>query len=319
MEDLFSLHHSTVFLRRDALDAGYRDSDLQQARVAGVVERIRHGAYVDAKVWGAASAERRHLLLADAVIQSHDSKLALSHTTAAIAHGMSMYQPDLSRIHVVCLDDSVGRTHADVAYHRTTPCDDDDLMVVDHRHIVPPTRAALEAALLTDVRHGLVVLDSALHLGLTTTDQLRRSYSAMEGNRGTRSLRLAVALARTGAESVGETLGRYLMWRHGIPEPELQREIRDSDGSLIARLDWTWNDLGLCGEFDGRSKYTQFLKADESVVDVVMREKAREDLVREITGMRMFRMVWQDLEPGAAERTAARIRRGFRQPDRIAG
>lgn len=319
MDDLFHLHPSSVFLRREALDAGYSDSDLKQARSAGMIERIRHGAYVDAGVWAAASPEDRHLLLADAVIYSHDAKLALSHTSAAVAHGMSLYQPDLSKVHVVCLDDSIVRTHADVVYHRTSPRDESGILRRDDRPVVPPTRAALEAALLTDLRHGLVVLDSALNLGITTRDELKRAYAAMEGSPGSRSLRLAVGLARCGAESVGETLGRYLMWRHGIPEPELQVEIRDSDGHVIARLDWAWQGLGLCGEFDGRTKYTQLRREGESVVDVVMREKEREDLVRELTGLRMFRMVWSDLDHANQARTAARIQRAFQYPRSLAG
>lgn len=318
MDELFSLHPSSVFLRREALEAGYRDSDLKHARAAGVIERIRHGAFVDATRWASASPEQRHLLLADAVLLSHDANLALSHTSAAVAHGISMYQPDLSKVHVVCLDDSIVRTHADVVYHRTSPADVGDLVHPADRLVVPPTRAALEAAMLTDLRHGLVILDSALNLGLMTPEELRRGYEAVEGNPGTRSLRLAVALARCGAESVGETLGRYLMWRHGIPEPELQLEIRDSDGQVIARLDWAWQRLGLCGEFDGRKKYTQHLRDGESIVDVVMREKEREDLVREVTGLRMFRMVWSDLDHANQMRTAVRIQRAFQYPRSLA-
>lgn len=318
MDELFSLHPSPVFLRRDALDAGYRDADLRQARAAGVIERIRHGAYADARTWAAASDEERHLLLADAVVLSHGSPLALSHLSAALAHGFRTFHQDLSKVHVLCLDDCIGRTHADVVYHHATPRNESEMTMASHRLAVPPTRAALEAAMLTDVRRGLVTVDSALQLGVATMDDIAREYARIEGNRGSQALRLTVALARPGSESVGETLGRYLMWRHHIPEPVLQYEVRDLDGTVVARLDWAWPELGTCGEFDGREKYTRYLREGESVADVVIREKEREDRVRELTDLRMFRMVWRDLEVGRGDITAARIKRAFRSPHSLA-
>lgn len=318
MENLFLLHPSPVFLRNEALDTGYRDVDLRQALAAGVIRRIRHGVYVDASAWAIASAEQRHLLLADGVLLSHQSPLALSHLSAAVAHGFQTYNQDLSKVHVLCLDDSIGRSHADVVYHRTTPRRLEDVELVAHRAVVPQTRAALEAASLTDVRHGLVTLDSALNLGATSLDQLEAEYARIEGNRGTQSLRLTVKLARPGSESVGETLGRFLMWRNGIPEPLLQWEVRDADGVLVARLDWAWPHGGLCGEFDGREKYTRYLREGESVSDAVIREKEREDLVRELTDLRMFRMTWRDLDRERELQTAARIKRAFRAPRSIA-
>lgn len=314
MENLLTLRPSTVFLRREALKLGYSDPELRRAMASGIIRRIRHGAYMDAGLWQQAAETDRHLFTADAVLLSHRAPLALSHVSAALAHGFSTYRQDLSKVHVLCLDDSIGRTHADVVYHQGAPRAADDMVMASNRLAVPPTRAGLEAALLTDVRGGLVVLDSALQLGATTIDQLREEYLRTEGNRGTQSLRIAVRLARTGAESVGESLGRYLMWRNGIPEPELQREVRDDDGELVARLDWAWADRGLCGEFDGREKYLRYLRPGESVVDAVMREKTREDRVRELTGFGVVRLVWKDLDPQNAERTAARIKRGFRAP-----
>lgn len=318
MDNLFSLHSSPVFLRREALDSGYLDRDLRHATADGVIRRIRHGVYVDEAAWASASGEGRHLLLADAVVLSHEAPLALSHLSAAIAHGFQTHRQDLSKVHVLCLDDTIGRSHADVVYHHASPRRPDDMVKVDHRRVVPPTRAALEAAMLTDVRHGLVVVDSALHLGRTTIEEIRREYERVEGNRGSQSLRMTVRLARTGSESVGETLGRYLMWRHQIPEPILQHEVRDSAGALVARLDWAWPDRGLAGEFDGRDKYTRYLKSGESVVDAVMREKEREDLVRELTGFRVFRMVWSDLDHGREQQTAARLKRALSTPITLA-
>ncbi len=68
-------------------------------------------------------------------------------------------------------------------------------------------------------------------------------------------------------------------------------------------------------EFDGREKYVKYLKEGESVVDAVLREKARESMIAELTGWRCIRITWADLQH--PERTAARIIAFLRQASRV--
>jgi hypothetical protein len=71
-------------------------------------------------------------------------------------------------------------------------------------------------------------------------------------------------------------------------------------------VDYAWPELGVFLEFDGRIKYQELLKEGESVTDVVLREKKREELICRLTGWRCIRITWADLyQP---ERTAAAIR-----------
>lgn len=51
MDELHSLHPNGLFLRREAIQLGYRDRDLSEARRAGVITRVRHGAYVTTDEW----------------------------------------------------------------------------------------------------------------------------------------------------------------------------------------------------------------------------------------------------------------------------
>ena len=51
----------------------------------------------------------RHRLRSHAVLRSHGSALALSHTSAAIEHGLRLHEPDLSKVHVLCLDKPLAR------------------------------------------------------------------------------------------------------------------------------------------------------------------------------------------------------------------
>jgi hypothetical protein len=60
------------------------------------------------------------------------------------------------------------------------------------------------------------------------------------------------------------------------------------------------------GEFDGKTKYLRNRRPGESIEETVLREKRREDEMREATGYRMIRFVWGDLFVPA--RTAARLR-----------
>ncbi|HEY3530860.1 MAG TPA: hypothetical protein VGK78_17080 [Nocardioides sp.] len=84
-----------------------------------------------------------------------------------------------------------------------------------------------------------------------------------------------------------------------------QFEVRDG-GRVIARLDFAWPELGVWVEVDGRVKYDELRRAGESPVDVLMREKRREETVRALTGWECIRVTWSDL--AHPERIVARIR-----------
>jgi hypothetical protein len=314
MDELISLHTDHVFLRREALEHGYDDRDLRTALRDGVLDKVRHGAYVPRSVWKAADDLERHRLRGHAVLRSHDSKLALSHTSAAIEHGLRLYEPDLSQVHVMAIGKPLARSTPGIVYHETpakgTELEEraDDVLVVD------PTRAALQAATLTNVASGLVVLDSLVDLKKVTVEDLQAAFTTFHGP-GSRKLQITVRLVRAGSQSVGETLGRHLFWGQHLPEPVLQFEVHDEHGNLVGRTDYAWPDLGTFGEFDGAVKYERYLGPGETVHDAVLREKRREDLLREITGWLMIRLIWADLFKPAA--TAERIRKQlYRQPSR---
>jgi hypothetical protein len=305
MDDLRNLHDDHVFQRSEALESGYIDKDLYRAMRDGRIVRIRQGAYTFTDVWGGADDTRRHLLRAHAVLRSHDTPLVLSHTSAAVEHGLRTFRPDLEKVHVTCLAGALARTTHDVVYHRGEIADD-ELMAVGPHLVVAPVRAALEAASLADVPAGVVVLDSVLDLGMGSLEEIYEGFARMTRQPGFRKLQISVRLTRKGANSVGESLGRHMMWREHIPEPVLQFEVRDEWGNLLGISDYAWPEYGLLGEFDGMMKYGRLLKDGETPGDAVTREKNREDALREATGWLMIRLIWADLfRPGP---TAARLR-----------
>jgi very-short-patch-repair endonuclease len=76
------------------------------------------------------------------------------------------------------------------------------------------------------------------------------------------------------------------------------------------RLDFAWPELKVWVEVDGRAKYGRWLRPGESPTDAVLREKLREDAIREATGWICIRVTWADLaDPVRLER---RLRRALR-------
>lgn len=306
MEELRTLHDDQVFLRGEALEHGYRDEDLVHGLRGGLLVRIRHGAYTFTDVWAAADDAARHSLRAHAVLRSHQAPITLSHTSAAVEHGLRLFRPDLSKVHVLTRGARLARTTGDVVYHRGDYTDD-DFVFVNGCWTVEPVLAGLQTASLTDIAGGMVVLDSVIDLDMGSLDDIHAGFERIAGHPFSRRLQITVRLVRKGSNSVGESLSRHLMWTQRLPEPELQFEVRDEWGRLIGITDFAWPEHGLLGEFDGMTKYGRLRKEGETPGEAVEREKNREDRLREETGWLMVRIIWSQLfAPGA---TAARIRR----------
>lgn len=311
MLELANLHDDHVFLRREALAHGYNDKDLIAHVRAGVLRRIRQGAYTLADVWDPADDLERHRLRSHAVLLSHGPGVVLSHVSAAVEHGLRLHRPDLSQVHLTTVGRHVGRTTPDISYHRAS-CNDDEITLVAGRAVIEPVRAALEVASMSGVADGLVVLDSVVDLGLGQLDDVYRAFERRDGWPNSRRLQVTVRLARDGSNSVGESLARHLMFAWQLPEPVLQFEVRDESGHIIGITDFAWPQHGLLGEFDGMHKYGRLLRAGETAGDAVEREKVREDALRSATNFLMVRLIWSELFRGrsTAERIARKLAQG---------
>lgn len=296
------------FTRQDALAVGHDDKSIRRALKARVWVRIPAGAYTFRDLWPAAVADQ-HRVTGRAVARRLGPRAALSHTTAALEHGLRVWDADLTRVHVTRLDGGAGRTEAGVVHHEGLTLLT-DLASVDGRIVMAAPRAAIETASLLSTEAAVVVLDSVLQLRMCTSDELQATYSLLQTWPGMQSTQVAVRLADGRAESPGESRTRYLCYAHDLPAPELQYDVFDSAGRLIGTTDFAWPAYRLLGEFDGEVKYERFLRDGERPGDAVFREKRREERICEQLGWRMVRLVWADLHaPGA---TAARLRRLLR-------
>ena len=88
------------------------------------------------------------------------------------------------------------------------------------------------------------------------------------------------------------------MHQERLPEPELQIRIIGPDGTIIARCDLGYPQLGVLIEFDGAIKYGKLLQPGEGAQDVVVAEKIREDRIRDL-GYVVVRVAWAELTDSA--------------------
>lgn len=294
------------FTRADALEAGYDDQAIRRSVKARHWTRIRYGAYTFTDLWSVMDAPTRHLAAAHAAVRKLGSSVALSHTSAALEHGLAVWDADLSLVHVTRLDGGAGRTEAGVVHHEGF-CVESDLEQRDGYLTVGPARAALETASLSSAEGAVVVLDDGQHKRLFTPEQVDTQFALMQHWPHTLHLQFAVRFTDGRAESVGESRSRYLCYVHGLPKPDLQFHVYDERGRLVGITDMAWHEQRLLGEFDGKVKYGRLLGPGEEPGDAVFREKVREDALRRVTGYSMIRLTWADLYRGAE--TAANIRR----------
>lgn len=295
------------FTRGEALSAGLDDNAIRRALKARLWRRVRWGVYTFTDLWTEQDEVSRHLAAARSVARKLGPSVALSHVSAALDHGMTVWGADLSRVHVTRLDGGAGRTEAGVQHHEGF-CVDSEVMENDGYLRVKPVRAALESGASMSSEAAVVTLDSGLHLKHFSSDELHDAFSQMQHWPGALHLQFAVRFADGLAESVGESRARYLCYTHRLPAPELQFRVYDERGGLAGITDMAWREHRLLGEFDGKVKYGRLLRPGESPGDAVFREKRREDTLRRLTGFSMVRLTWADLYRGTE--TAAMIR-GF--------
>lgn len=303
-------------MRHQLNDIGYSDALIRKAKREGVLIRLRHGTYAVKAVWRLLSETQQHAVLVRSILDKLGPHVVATHQSASALHGHDLYGVDLTHVHVTRLDGHRGRREAGVTYHEGKIDPTNDLTEVESRLVVAPGRAVFEACSLVSVESGMVLASSAMRQGDVTKDEFEDQGHDFDHWPGTRTARLAIRLADPRLETVGEVRSLHMMWRHGIPYPELQWKVVTSAGVTVARTDFAWIAARHTGEFDGLVKYGRLNPYSNDPGRVITDEKVREDLVRdELLGM--SRWVWAELAEDAQARTAARIQRGIETSKRL--
>ncbi|PVW04252.1 hypothetical protein DEA06_09525 [Microbacterium sp. Gd 4-13] len=111
--------------------------------------------------------------------------------------------------------------------------------------------------------------DGILTAGSASAEDLAAAVVRLR-RRGARDLARALSEMRTGSESRPETRTRLVLSRAGLPEPELNQDLRSADGRFIARLDIAYRRYRVCVEYDGRqhAEHAQFARDADRWADI---------------------------------------------------
>jgi hypothetical protein len=280
-----------LVLRPQALAAGLVDDEIRRRLRRGDWSSLQRGAYLAGP--GQLSSRHRHLLAVRATLAGLRVPAVLSHASAAALHGLPLWGVPLRQVHVTRRPQARSADERRLRSH-VARLADGDVVVVDGTVVTSVARTVVDVARWLPFPVALAVADAALAADATTPGELMAVLDAAQGTRGTRSARRVLRAADRRSESVGESRSRALLINAGLPLPDLQVEVRRSDGRLVGRCDMGWRDHGLLGEFDGRVKYGRLLRPGQDPGDAVFEEKRREDALRD-EGWGMVRWVWAEL------------------------
>lgn len=294
-----------VVLRRELLAAGYTDRQIRTRVKTGELHRIRHGSYCDATLWHSLTPEDQHRVRARAVLARSHPSTVLTHVSSAIEQDAPVWGHDLTKVHTTRTDGRAGRKESDRVQHAgTMPAY--HVTEVNGVPVSLATRCAVEMTTISTVESALVTVDGLLHAGLTTTNGVRQF--AHRTRLWPNSLRTIVVLrlADKRRESAGESRTGYFFYAQGLPRPEPQVVVMDEFGHEFARVDFAWIELRVWLEFDGRIKYERYRRKGETLDEFLLREKAREERICQLTGWTCIRITWAQLAD--PRRLAGRIR-----------
>lgn len=253
---------------------------------SGDLVRVGWGYYATARLAALAPALPGGLtfLSAAAAAAALGPSAVVSHQTAAILHGLSLVGPPPAALCITRPPGVGSRTgRPGIRVHSAALPGDH----VGARLAVPVTtvpRTVVDLARALSFRAGVVVADCALQQNLTSKKELRAVLAACPRWPGSRNAAAVVEFADKRAESPLESLARVVFGECGLPEPELQVEIRNPD--FIGRVDFLWREFRCIAEVDGAAKYDDRYRA--------MRELRRDHRLRE-AGYQVVHFNWREI------------------------
>lgn len=244
-----------------------------------------------------ATPEQRHRQLIEATTPFVDLGNVFSHTSAAVLHGLPVPR-DSSLGVATMLRRTAGHGNGDTNLRvRNTRFAEDQVTVIDDLPVTTLSRTVCDQARLESFEWGEAAADAAMHRGVTRSE-LMAELERFPRLAGVKQARRVLKFADARAESPGESLSRVQMARYRLPEPVLQIELFDASGEFVARCDFGWPERGLVGEMDGEQKYGALLRPNEKASHVIMREKRREQAIRQL-GLWYVSWGWSEAVGGA--------------------
>lgn len=179
---------------------------------------------------------------------------------------------------VMCVPDGLHRRAAPGLRYVRQQLGPGDLVEVAGIPVTSALRTAADLARWApDLEEAVVDLDTLLQAGVIAEDQVDEAAAHLVGRRGALQARTALALARRGARSPGETRLRltYVLGV-GAPTPLLNPRVHDRHDQLLGYPDLLDVEAGLVLEYDGET--WQSAERPDGHLDP---EQHRQDNVRE--------------------------------------
>jgi len=207
---------------------------------------------------------------------------AASHDTAALLWNFPEPErrPFDRRVHITRPSGGGRMQRPGVVGHRSHILPD-EVTVVDGMSLTTRTRTWLDLAAALYLDDLVVIADHLLRIPrpefegrlqpFATREELQTILDRHSGKNGLRKARHALALARLGADSPPETRLRLAMARAGLPEPAVNKPIRNDDGDILHAPDLSLPQYRIAIEYDGESHGN----ADQIARDIEREERAR--------------------------------------------
>ncbi len=294
-----------IRLTRDLRAEGFETAELARLRRSGSIRSVRRGAYVmdPAPTTETAAAHREQI---EAAVGLLTTSAVVSHMSAAVLHGLPLWNSELRRVHL--LRDRANGGHVDDLVHlHVMPLAPGDVTEIDGIAVTSLARTVCDLARSLSSFKAVPIGDAALARGLSPVE-LTDVLARCRGWRGVVRARRTVDFLDARSESPGESCSRVILHEQGLPKPDLQVEVYDDHGTFLARSDFGWIEHRTLGEYDGQDKYGVLRRPDQTAQDVVLDEKAREDRLRD-HGWQIARWNWPVLRTPIELRK--RIERAF--------
>ncbi|MDR2322480.1 MAG: hypothetical protein LBE60_12620 [Microbacterium sp.] len=295
-----AVHHAAELGRIRRTATGIRVADDGRD-----LERIRPGVYAHRQDWAAATPEGRVIARAHALGLISDDAV-FSHETAAALHGLPLFRPDRTRVHLTVAQARPGSAVGTIRHRGSVP--EEEIVEIRGLRCTTLERTVADVARTAGFESAVVVADSALRArcvaGPATYDEdaatgIRDAAHgiAQRFAHGRRRADRVLAFADGRAQLPGESISRIRLAELGFRSIRLQAEVPGPHGSYF--VDFALDDPAVMafGEFDGAVKYADAdMLAGRSSAEVFDEEKQREDWIRGATQRRFARWGWGHIE-----------------------
>ncbi|QII07929.1 hypothetical protein BH93_23370 [Rhodococcoides fascians A25f] len=283
-----------IVSRSDALARGTSDAELQRYCRTRVWRRLRPGRFVSRTQFDSLTTEEKHRVIAEAVFDAATSPDAVvSHVSAAVFHGLDVWNADLSRVHITRNRARGGGRSSAVRSLHTSPYTDEEVTTFDGVRVTGLARTVADCARTLPFETAVCIADVAARTAGVTVEQIVAVLDSCPNHPGNRMAHKVARFMDGRSESVGESRTRVLLHHLGHT-PQLQVPITDPRG-FVGRVDFDLPEIETVLEFDGKVKYGRYVPEGKSAADVVWEEKRREDRIR-ATGRQVVRIAWADLD-----------------------